>query len=487
MKRLILLVVFSMQAMDVELKPWAEIEEPLKFENTIELLVQQPKLFEERWGRLPANARRRIAYFLMKDHPIIELFDEAWKAKYTTDKGVEVPANHFYNLGPGVVSLFCFSPTRPKLLVVNTQGKRQKATVWDYSRFSYYTLEDYHSPITIAQFSLCGRYIFTGLQDGTVIRWSFNEGMRFNGHTQQVTCMSRSPNKKYLVTGSDDATARIWDIKTGELVYTLEHEDALTAVDWNPQGRVIVTSSRNGVVTLWDVSTGEAARLVAHTSPVHYVEWDTSGKRLLIVTTDEVMVEEGERKVFSLGCSATVAHFDRRGERIIISTSDGKALVYQVYPKLFLKAFPSKCQRAAQFVGEQDRIICWPDAKKVGVYSGVSYRPLFLLRPLLNYPVEAACLNGAGSRLAVGCKKGRALFSIYDVGDKGYYFMHEITSEQALLLVALGKIIKDLKEEETIELALPDHLQRKFDALRDEVKEMILSYVSKSEKSCVIA
>jgi WD40 repeat protein len=39
----------------------------------------------------------------------------------------------------------------------------------------------------------------------------------FRGHTKKVNSVTFSPNGKYIVSGSDDKTIRVWDItKKGE-------------------------------------------------------------------------------------------------------------------------------------------------------------------------------------------------------------------------------------------------------------------------------
>ena len=74
-----------------------------------------------------------------------------------------------------------------------------------------------------------------------------------------------SPDGKYVLTGSEDKTARLWDLKTGAVVRQFSgHSQGLTAVAFSPDGRWIVTASQDSTTRLWDAASGkEFCRLVS--------------------------------------------------------------------------------------------------------------------------------------------------------------------------------------------------------------------------------
>jgi WD40 repeat protein len=43
-----------------------------------------------------------------------------------------------------------------------------------------------------------------------------------NGHTDKITCIVYCPELSRVITGSQDKTARVWDVATGECVHVLE-------------------------------------------------------------------------------------------------------------------------------------------------------------------------------------------------------------------------------------------------------------------------
>ena len=60
------------------------------------------------------------------------------------------------------------------------------------------------------------------------------------GHTGSIDSVAVSPDRKFIVTGSWDNTAKMWDSTTKECVGTLEgHYNDSVAV--SPDGKFIVT------------------------------------------------------------------------------------------------------------------------------------------------------------------------------------------------------------------------------------------------------
>lgn len=60
-----------------------------------------------------------------------------------------------------------------------------------------------------------------------------------------VTCAAFSPDGRLVVTGSDDRTARVWDVASGKLVCPpLVHPDPVIAVAFSFDGSALVTASR---------------------------------------------------------------------------------------------------------------------------------------------------------------------------------------------------------------------------------------------------
>ena len=489
MKRLVFLLSFSVQAMNVELKKWSEIEEPHRLENIVEQFLYEPELFNALW-KLPRRAARKLVQELMKDHPIMSLFE-----------GREPYKN--IALGYRLIKQVCFSPDDEELLIVDGEDK---AKVLSASRFSYCSLKRHDTPIVLAYYSPGGTYSIGIAADATVQIWSTGHNKCLHileSHTKRVRGTSCTPDEKYIATGSDDTTVKIWNMKSGQLIHTLDgHVTNISSVSLNPHGDTIASSSSR-TVRLWDVHTGECISNVLYEAQVDHIEWDSTGTQLLIVSYDNVHIRKGESVKYSLHHRGWVntAHFDRSGSRIITACSDGGVRIFSVKTKGCLRIFTSGGSMLyAKFVGKNDTILYESSDKVVTVCDGTTGECL-LVDQSKNRPIDV-CLNSTATRLAVS-RINEDLY-VRDTDGIAYYFMNEITFEQALLIYCIGEIIevrnkenqeqeeafipgRPISSENGITFLLSDYHRKLFDSLRDDVIEVLKEYVCDREKRCVIA
>src|SRR5262249_21849735 len=106
------------------------------------------------------------------------------------------------------------------------------------------------------------RWFATAGADGIVFLCDANTGVvqrSLAGHSGAVHSLTFSPNARRLISGAEDATARIWDVEAGREVTRLTgHVDAVNAVGFAPSGRRLVTLGANGLTVVWDAESGEA-------------------------------------------------------------------------------------------------------------------------------------------------------------------------------------------------------------------------------------
>lgn len=83
----------------------------------------------------------------------------------------------------------------------------------------------------------------------------------FEGHNDVINSVAIAINNKFIVTGSSDKTAKVWDALAGKLLFTLEgHEWKVTSVAISLDCKYIVTGSTDGSVKLWNAEDGKLVR-----------------------------------------------------------------------------------------------------------------------------------------------------------------------------------------------------------------------------------
>ncbi|HEY9734929.1 MAG TPA: protein kinase [Trichocoleus sp.] len=77
------------------------------------------------------------------------------------------------------------------------------------------------------------------------------------GHTSWVTSVAFNPKVATLVSGSLDDTLKIWNLQTGQLIYTLGgHPRGVNEVEIGSGGQVLASCGDDDIVKIWNLSEG---------------------------------------------------------------------------------------------------------------------------------------------------------------------------------------------------------------------------------------
>ncbi|MBX2965410.1 MAG: caspase family protein [Cyclobacteriaceae bacterium] len=78
------------------------------------------------------------------------------------------------------------------------------------------------------------------------------------GHELAVVSIAISPDSNFVVTGSKDKSAKLWDLRSGREVRSfLGHEHTVTTLDISKDGKSLISGSYDKTTRLWDIQTGK--------------------------------------------------------------------------------------------------------------------------------------------------------------------------------------------------------------------------------------
>ena len=149
--------------------------------------------------------------------------------------------------------------------------------------------------------------IFSGGEDLIIVVWvpkkekdleSFEKKFVLKGHKMRISALAYSEDYNYLISGSDDKTLRIWDMKNlDEIKCIKEIKDLLSAVDYMIylNNRLLV-SCEDGVISFIKMNKMKRCRSVKFSnSPVYSFNIFHKNKYLLVGGKD------GKARIWKIG------------------------------------------------------------------------------------------------------------------------------------------------------------------------------------------
>jgi serine/threonine protein kinase len=171
------------------------------------------------------------------------------------------------------------------------------------------TLTGHSSSVASVAFSPDGKVLASGSWDGTTKLWEVKTGREINtlnGHSRRglfdsfhfdsVNSVAFSPDGKVLASGSGyrDKTIKLWEVKTGREINSLTgHSTTVNSVAFSPDGQVLASGSGDNTIKLWEVKTGrEINTLSGHSYSVHSVAFSPDGKVLASGSNNNIKLWE---------------------------------------------------------------------------------------------------------------------------------------------------------------------------------------------------
>ncbi len=193
-----------------------------------------------------------------------------------------------------------------------------------------------------------GRWLLTGSDRNAALLWDLRSDAiqtaldhtkqalssptrELTGHRSPVTVVAFSNDDSVIYTGDSRGRGRLWDVKTGRLLHTLEgHSAAITDAEFQAGDEFVITSSRDKTVTRWNVSTGRERRdhILKHPDAVLAMEVFADGRHAI------TSCEDGGLRVWKLDPPEVVASWNTDSGIVeTLHLSDTQSQVVGVHPQ----------------------------------------------------------------------------------------------------------------------------------------------------------
>ncbi len=238
------------------------------------------------------------------------------------------------------------------------------------------------STVQSVAFSSDGRFIVSGSDDKSVKLWSVEQKKllhTFEGHSSGVLSVAFSPDGKFIVSGSWDKSIKLWSVEQQKLLHTFEgHSSTVYSVAFSIDGRFIVSGSEDKSIKLWSVKQKKLLHTFGgHSDEVRSVAFSHDG-RFIVSGSDDNSI-----KLWSVEQQRHLHTFEERSNDVnsvafssdgmfIVSGSDDKSIkLWSVEQKKLLHTFEghSNDVNSVAFSPDGMFIVSGSDDKSIKLWS----------------------------------------------------------------------------------------------------------------------
>lgn len=172
--------------------------------------------------------------------------------------------------------------------------------IWNTATWQIERTLDKHSDAVIGMaFSADNTLLATGsamgpddIADISIKLWNVADGRELftlKGHNTDIHAVAFSPDGSLLASGGIDPTVKIWDVKSGQLIRSLQSGEGVMDVIFSPDGTLVASAGSDSTLKLWDVTSGKLLKTLAHPDELMTVAFSLDGTLLVSGSYDKLI------------------------------------------------------------------------------------------------------------------------------------------------------------------------------------------------------
>ncbi len=154
------------------------------------------------------------------------------------------------------------------------------------------------------------------------------------GSSQYVGCLDYSPDGMVVAAScADDKYVHYWNVETGQLIYSTEYEETIAALAFSPDGYTIAIALNNAKVYVWNWKARDPVTTLDILT--YAVAFSTDGSQLVMADNNEVALPVWDtaswqmaRTIKGLTNTISVLSFNRYGNLLVTADYDNNIILW---------------------------------------------------------------------------------------------------------------------------------------------------------------
>ncbi|XP_017773696.1 PREDICTED: NACHT domain- and WD repeat-containing protein 1 [Nicrophorus vespilloides] len=223
------------------------------------------------------------------------------------------------------------------------------------------------------------QYLLTGSEDTSIIVWDLRAltmTLRIFEHIAPVLCITSALNNSVIVSGGDDSSIIVTSLGNGKLVMKIDHHRGpVTSVKVTSAGDILVSGSQDGNVCLWSLEDFTILNTISLQSGVRMIDVSSDSVFLLASCMDNNL----HLRTLATGTELhSLAEHKSRVKsvcltqdscRAVVGCSDGRVYIYDVHSGKLAKTLTGQNgEVSAVRVTEKDDFLLTAGGNRVHFY-----------------------------------------------------------------------------------------------------------------------